>query len=113
MTADVIRLADGVVVDVVPPRRSLKVVRPADRVILVAPLVGPRGPTGATGGNPVELVVVDPVTEWVFNHNLGRYPDVAVYVANQLVNAVEVTHVGLNQAVIRFAAPQAGRARAT
>lgn len=54
-----------------------------------------------------------PAAVWTINHNLGTRPAVAILDAGGNEIEADVTHLSMNQLVIRFAIPIAGVARLT
>jgi hypothetical protein len=48
---------------------------------------------------------------WTVNHNLGFYPDVAVFSPGNMIVEAEVFHTSINQTIISFVGPQSGSAR--
>lgn len=50
-------------------------------------------------------------TEWVITHNLGYNPIVRVFIGNQEVQPLTITHDSTNQVTITFSTAQAGYAR--
>lgn len=77
----------------------------------VADQIGPSpGPTGHPG---VEFVQVSPAQVWTVNHNLGWRPTVTVIDTGGAEVQADIHHTHLNQVLIHFALPMAGRARLT
>lgn len=64
------------------------------------------------GAGPIVHNQNTALAEWIFNHNLGRNPDITVIINNFTVSSLEIAHVSLNQARIRFVTPQTGKALA-
>lgn len=52
-----------------------------------------------------------PASEWIVNHNLGRYPSVAVYNSGLVQVLAIVSHVSENQTRITVNPPLSGTAR--
>lgn len=50
-------------------------------------------------------------SEWIINHNLGYNPIVRVFIGNQEVQPVSITHGSTLQVTITFSTPQVGYAR--
>lgn len=53
----------------------------------------------------------EPATSWVVVHNLGREPIVRVFVGNQEVQPMSITHNSSNQLTISFSSATAGIAK--
>lgn len=50
-------------------------------------------------------------TEWIINHNLGRYPAISVMSVGLVEVLSDVVHVSANQARVYFSQPYAGLAQ--
>jgi len=50
-------------------------------------------------------------TTWTINHNLGYNPIVRIFIGNQEVQPLTITHINTNQVVITFNTAQVGYAR--
>lgn len=50
-------------------------------------------------------------TEWIVNHNLGRYPSISVLSVGAVEVLCEIVHVSTNQARIYFNQPYKGLAQ--
>lgn len=74
---------------------------------LAGAIRGERGPAGF--GDSYSNDFGAPALSWVVNHNLGRYPVLKILSAGNVEIEAEVVHASVNQAVIYFAGPQAGR----
>lgn len=98
------------VVAIDPQRR----VYAAERGVRVV-AVGVRPPriavSSGSGGATYEHLQNAPASIWTVNHNLGFYPDVHVYTLGNLEILAEVQHISVNQTLVYFVAPTAGRAR--
>lgn len=68
-------------------------------------------PSGGSGTIP-EHVQSTPSDTWVFNHGLGRYPDVSVFLTDGRQIYPDIVYVNENTVRIEFSKPQTGRARA-
>lgn len=72
---------------------------------------GIMGPPGATG-SMYEHVQASASALWTVNHNLGRWPAGCIVVSTGGVEvSAGITHVSINQTLIDFNTPFAGRAR--
>ena len=72
---------------------------------------GPPGPPGTGGDSDVfEYSPPTPLSEWIVNHNFGRNPVVSVLSPGGVEVEAEVVHMTVNQARVRFNAPQLGKA---
>lgn len=72
--------------------------------------VGTQGPAGAGVATPFEQNFAA-AASWTVNHNLGRRPaSVRVLTPGGVEAEADVTEISLNQVIVSFAAPQAGRA---
>ena len=72
---------------------------------------GPPGPPGTGGDSDVfEYSPPTPLSEWIVNHNFGRNPVVSVLSPGGVEVEAEVVHMTVNQARVRFNAPQFGKA---
>jgi hypothetical protein len=71
---------------------------------------GPQGPPGEAGqaANVYSHNQTNASQDWVVNHNLNKYVNVAVIVDDEEVDA-DVIYNSLNQVTIHFASPQVGR----
>jgi hypothetical protein len=73
---------------------------------------GPPGPTGEPGGVGYEHVQSTPSATWgPIIHGLNKYPDVSVWIDNELTEGVRVEFVDLNTVNIYLNVPKPGRAR--
>lgn len=72
---------------------------------------GPQGPQGIPGQavNTFSHVQSNAASDWVINHNLGKYVTVTVIVDDYDVDA-DIYYNSLNQVTIHFGSPQIGRA---
>lgn len=52
-----------------------------------------------------------PVTQWIVQHNLGREPITRIFVGNQEVQPLSITHNSSNQLTVNFNQPYAGIAK--
>lgn len=69
-----------------------------------------QGPPGNGGsGAPSYDQVYASASSWVINHNLGFRPSVKALTVGGVEMWVEVIHVSLNQAIVYFDTPTAGR----
>lgn len=72
-------------------------------------IIGPKGDVGE-GATSFEFVQSSPLTIWTVNHNLGRYPDVTVLSVGGAEVEASITSTSINQTIIQFTTPFAGRA---
>ena len=74
---------------------------------------GPAGPQGPQGpaGTSFEFTQSTPSATWTINHNLGYYPQVALFTTGGVEFEGMITHTSLNQTVINLTSPVAGTAR--
>lgn len=72
-------------------------------------LIGPKGAAGEAA-SLFEFVQSSPLTSWTVNHNLGRYPDVTVLSVGGAEVEASITSTSINQTIIQFTTPFAGRA---
>lgn len=69
---------------------------------------GVAGPAGDVSGQTYDFAQAN---NWTLNHNLGRQPFVTLLSVGGAQIEADVVHTSLNQFVVYFAAPQAGRVR--
>lgn len=67
-------------------------------------------------GNPRPSIAFEhtqttPSTTWIVDHNLGYYPIVRVFIGNQEVQPLSITHDSVFRTTISFSEPQVGIAR--
>jgi hypothetical protein len=74
-------------------------------------IAGPEGPAGAPGGIGFEHIQDVAADTWPITHNLNKYPDVSVWIDDELTEGVTVEFVNLNQVVISLNIAKTGRAR--
>lgn len=72
--------------------------------------------TGNLDGNQApayafEFYQTNPLTSWVINHNLGRYPIVRIFIGNQEVQPETITFDTVNTVTVTFSTPQVGQAK--
>jgi|GEM_PF-3819657 len=83
-----------------------------DRLVQTAPVIrlpGVGAGSGGSGGAAYEATFAAAL-QWVVNHNLGRRPAaVRILTPGGVEAAADVTETSLNQLVVSFAGPQAGR----
>ena len=74
--------------------------------------MGPAGPAGPAGPSAdyLEFVQSSPQSEWIVNHNFGKYPIVDVLSPGGISVEAECVHTSTNQLRIHFITPQSGRA---
>lgn len=98
-------------IDISPDPVSLRLGGAAapDPDILVMPVAGVAGPSGASGSG-FNFTQVAPLASWVIVHSLNQYPVVAVRI-NGALGLAEVVYDSLNQVTINFARAQSGTAR--
>lgn len=78
--------------------------------LIVIPVVGTRGPTGAAGDGAFTYTQSSPAATWTITNTLGRYPSaVTVVVGDEIVDA-DIETPDTSTIVITFASPQSGRA---
>lgn len=88
-----------------------------DRVLVRPDLsrvvVRTQGPTGPAGGGAAAYVhtQASASSTWSISHNLGYFPDVAVFTVGGVEVVAEVVHTSTNVTVVSFAAPMSGSAR--
>lgn len=72
-------------------------------------VIGPRGRDGATAGG-YQQVFSSASNSWVVNHNLNRYPSsVTILSPGGSEVEAEISHVSVNQLIVSFNVPFAGR----
>lgn len=89
------------------------VVRREQRSIVIrrSGIQGPPG-GGAGGVTPFDYVQASAALTWTINHNFGRNPvSVRVMTAGGVEVEAEVIDTSINQTVVLFKTPQAGRVR--
>lgn len=109
-----VTLEPGVDVEIfVTEDRSFNTVAAGNTIVEVL-VEGPQGPSGSGGGVGAEAIMTQssPSVDWVFNHNMGRYPDITVVIGGRTISGLEIYNVSVNQAIIHFSSPQAGIAQA-
>lgn len=74
-------------------------------------VVGPQGPRGLAGEGAGFEQSFAAASSWLVNHNLGRLPIVTLLRTGDAEIEAEVVHTSLNQFVVYFALPVAGRVR--
>lgn len=80
----------------------------------VSPLVWTEVGIGGTGGAApasYEQAFTSSAT-WIVNHNLGREPFLSVLTSGGVELLADIQHTSINQSIVYFASPQAGRIRA-
>lgn len=101
-----------------PPRRVVVRAAPVDAVVVkaasrrvVVRAMGPPGPAG--GGDSAAYVHTQASASatWTIAHNLGFFPDVAVFTVGGVEVVAEVVHTSTLVTVVQFAAPMSGSAR--
>jgi hypothetical protein len=72
-------------------------------------VVGPKGADGV-GANPFEFIQSSAASQWTVNHNLGYRPSsIRVLSPGGIEMEAEVNEISLNQIIVIFLAPMAGR----
>lgn len=92
------------------PAGGVVVVRAETRSRVVVRTQGPTGPSGAASSAYVHTQPSASDT-WTIAHNLGFYPDVAVFTVGGVEVVAQVTHTSTLVTVVQFAAPMSGSAR--
>jgi hypothetical protein len=96
---------------------NVKVTVPPQVVVKVT-AGGPAGQPGPPGADGVdgdgsfyhEFVQAVPATEWTVHHALHRYPNVQVILTDgTLAWGVDIDHLSVDEFVVRFEEPIAGR----
>lgn len=104
-----ITIVDQVVkINLNPPSTSLKV-----KVAQYPIKIGVKLPSVTInnfyGENPTFVYIQStPSNEWIINHNLEKYPLVAVYSAGMLEMEGSILHINKNQFRVYFSAPVTG-----
>lgn len=71
------------------------------------------GSGGTAGAAPASFEQAFASTvSWIVNHNLGREPFISVLSVGGSELIAEVQHTSINQSIVYFSSPQAGRIRA-
>ncbi len=88
--------------------------RPQAVVVVASGPKGPQGPQGipgSGGGTSLNFTQASPSTTWTINHNFGFWPATKLFTVGGLELEGEVNNPSLNQTVVTFAVPLAGKAR--
>lgn len=96
------------VIEVHNPPQIRVVPRPAKSINVVLPVQGPPGQDGQDGFY-YEHDQILASAGWTVNHNLGKYPNVAVILGGETIG-VAVQHLDVNTIYIPFAIPVTGKA---
>lgn len=67
-------------------------------------------PVAGSGSSGFEFLQVSAASTWTINHNLGRNPSVTVLSPGGIEVEAQVNHTSLNQTVVQFKLPYAGKA---
>ena len=105
-----------------PAPAAVQVAAPAPIHVQVAPSTlnlklaaeqGPPGPRGLPGSGAAVAFeqVFAASTSWVVNHNLGAYPIVTLLTTGGAEIEAELVHTSVDQFVVYFVTPLAGRVR--